>query len=140
MILKDYLNLTHLEDKIYEEQKILNSTARFIFDLKWDEHTSPYLFKLHFLPITFRIEFKLCIIAFKIVHGKAPMYLEKFFQFYRPTTDLRLRTGVGRDELMLEVVNDTFGTKNIQEKWNRLPLSLRLVNDYTGFKRKLKTS
>jgi hypothetical protein len=43
---------------IYPLQKMMNKTVRVIFNLKYDEHIMPFLFKLHFLPIKLRIKFK----------------------------------------------------------------------------------
>ena len=38
-------------------------------------HITPTLFSLHWLPVCFRIEFKLLILAFKAIHGLAPQYI-----------------------------------------------------------------
>ena len=142
----DYSNslLTCLpECQIYPLQKILNRAVRFIFNIRYDEHISPYLFKLHFLPIKFRIKFKLCLIAYKIVIGSAPMYLSNIFELFVPNTDVNLRYGVGRDDRMLkislqETKQITIYSKIIIE-WNTLPLMLRKINNITLFKKQLKT-
>ena len=39
-------------------QRVLNRAVRLIFDLKKRDHITPYLFKLHFLPVKFRIQYK----------------------------------------------------------------------------------
>ena len=142
----DYCNslLCFLPDShIYPLQKMMNKTVRFIFNLKYDEHISPFLFQLHFLPIKFRIKFKLCLVAFKIMIGLAPLYLRNMFQSFKPITTINLRTGVGRDEMMIQISlaqrkkNDIY-TKIILE-WNNLPLELRRIQDIETFKVKLKT-
>ena len=43
--------------------KTLNDAVHFIFDLKWNDHVTPYLIHLYFLPVQYRIAFKLCLIA-----------------------------------------------------------------------------
>ena len=60
------------------------------------------LFAYIFLPVQYRIAFKLCLIAYKLLHGKAPTYLTDMFQSFSPTTSLNLQVGCGRDKLMLE--------------------------------------
>ena len=74
-------------------QRIINRAVRFIFDLKKRDHTSLFMFKLHFLPIKYRIIFKVCLIAFKIVHNLSPDYLSDGFEIFQPTTSINLRIG-----------------------------------------------
>ena len=40
-------------------------------------HNSPILCMLHWLPVEFRIHFKIIIITFKAIHGQAPVYLQE---------------------------------------------------------------
>ena len=81
-------------------QLILNRGVRFIFGISKFTHITPYLLKLHILPIRYRIIFKLCLIAFKIFYRKAPNYLQMRFQIFRRNPNLNLRDGTGRDEFM----------------------------------------
>ena len=83
-------------------QNTMNDTVHFNFDLKWNDHVTPYLIRLHFLPVLYRIAFKLCLIAYKLLHQRAPTYLTDMFQSFPPTTSLNLRVGCGHDKLMLE--------------------------------------
>ena len=83
-------------------QKTLNDAVRLIFDLKWNDHVTPYLIHLHFLPAQYRIAFKLCLIAYKLLHGRAPIYLTDMLQSFSPTTSLNLRVGCARNKLMLK--------------------------------------
>jgi hypothetical protein len=131
------------ECQIYPLQKILNKAVRFIFNLRYFEHISPFLYKLHFLPINFRIRFKLCLIAYKIIIGSAPMYLSNAFELFKPNTTINLRPGAGRDELMLKISlqerkKTTLYSKIIIE-WNNLPLEIRKINNIIHFKTQLKT-
>ena len=48
-------------------QKVQNAAVRFIYKLKKRERITPYLKKAHFLPVKFRIYYKLCIEVFKLV-------------------------------------------------------------------------
>ena len=114
-------------------QKIQNRAVRFAFRLKQQEHITPYLKQLHFLPVKYRIMFKLCLISFDIVNHTSPSYLTDLFETYQPTTTINLRVGVGWDEYML-VHNSNHNAdlqKNISTKmtetWNYLPLTLRSI-------------
>ena len=39
------------------------------------DHITPVLATLHWLPVKFRIDFKILLLAFKAVNGLAPAYL-----------------------------------------------------------------
>ena len=83
-------------------QKIQNHAVRFAFRLKRREHITPYLKQLHFLPVKYRIMFKLCLISYDILNRISPSYFKTdLFETYQPTTTINLRVGVGRDEYML---------------------------------------
>ena len=143
----DYCNsllATATQNDLKPLQKTLNAAARFIFNIKWNEHVSPYLKKLHFLPIKYRIIFKLCLIAYKIKSCTAPPYLLSQYVFYTPTTPFELRTGPGRDTLMLFPAEmKTFPNASIFSKimqhWNKLPFNIRVLDCQVQFKKRLKT-
>ena len=56
-------------------QKLQNSAARLIFNLKKREDIKPYLKKAHFLPVKERIDFEITLFAFKTIYDCAPSYL-----------------------------------------------------------------
>ena len=73
-----YSKLT--EKNLQKLQKIQNNAVRFIYGLygkRRKEPISPYLKKLHFLPVRFRIKFKLCLLVFKCINDLAPEYLKE---------------------------------------------------------------
>ena len=39
------------------------------------DHISPVLYELHWLPVFYRIYFKILIITFKAIHGMLPSYI-----------------------------------------------------------------
>ena len=87
--------------------------------------------------------FKLCILAYKIVYGVAPVYLTEMYETYIPTTIIQLRTGRGRDQLMLVPADGFLPSKCVfyvlMGTWNKLPYTLRKVECYAVFKQRLKT-
>jgi hypothetical protein len=124
-------------------QVILNRAIRFIFNLNKRTHITYYQKKLHILPITYRIKFKLCLLAYRILNQIAPSYLSDDFATFTPTTSINLRIGRGRDVYMFQ--NEKTATRkttlvhNIKEEWNCLPLHLRNTESISIFKKKLKT-
>ena len=56
-------------------QRIQNDCARLIFREQKFCHVTPFIYELHWLPIKYRIEFKILLITFKILNFLAPSYL-----------------------------------------------------------------
>ena len=119
---------------------ILNRAVRFIFKIRWRDHITEYLYKLHFLPIKYRIKFKLSLMAFKIFNNMSPVYLCEEFRNFEPSTTISLRVGSGRDTYMFDESTSQNSIKNkLITEWNKLPYVLRTVESLTTFKSKLKT-
>ena len=124
-------------------QRTMNRAIRYVFNLRKYDRISPFLFKLHILPVSFRLKFKACLLAFKIISKQAPDYLLEKFELFEPTTTIEFRSGSGRDRLMFkedlqDKLKETLSTKIISE-WNKLPLSIRKIKCTNTFKSNLKT-
>ena len=52
-------------------------------------HITPVLSTLHWLPVRFRITFKVLLFVFKSRHGLAPSYISDLLENYVPTRSLR---------------------------------------------------
>ena len=63
-------------------QKVQNSAARLIFKCNKQNHISPLLISLHWLPINARIEYKLSVICHSFYLGLSPIYLSDLLSFY----------------------------------------------------------
>ena len=59
-------------------QKLINASVRFIYNLPRRAHVSQYAKQAHILPALYRIKYKLCTLAHKIINGCAPPYLADF--------------------------------------------------------------
>ena len=53
------------------------------------DHITPVLQKLHWLPVRYRIMYKILILTYKCIHGLAPLYLQELIQEYKPIRNLR---------------------------------------------------
>ena len=56
-------------------QRVQNSAARLICNISRYEHITPVLHTLHWLPVQYRVNFKVLMLAFKTIHGLAPDYI-----------------------------------------------------------------
>jgi hypothetical protein len=124
-------------------QRTLNRAVRYVFNLGKYDRISPFLFKLHILPLSFRIRFKACLIGFKTITQQAPQYIQEKFELFEPTTTIEFRSGSGRDRLMFKesLKEQSMGTlyAKVIKEWNRLPLKLRKIQHIDTFKSNLKT-
>ena len=124
-------------------QRIQNSAARLVCSLSRFCHITPTLFSLHWLPVCFRIEFKLLILAFKAIHGLAPQYITDLINVKQQFGRMMLRS---QSELQLlpprTITKKTLGDRSFMASapklWNGLS-NVRAVNDLNCFKTLLKT-
>ena len=56
-------------------ESILNTVVRMVTKTRKYEHITPVMINLHWLPIQYRIQFKLLLLIYKSLHGLAPSYL-----------------------------------------------------------------
>ncbi|KAF7646209.1 hypothetical protein LDENG_00191490, partial [Lucifuga dentata] len=52
-------------------------------------HITPILKSLHWLPVSFRIDFEILLLVFKALHGLAPRYVSEMLSIYEPVRPLR---------------------------------------------------
>ena len=75
-------------------QSVFNAAARLVFSTRKSEHVTPLLQELHWLKVPERIQFRLCVLVHRCLHGNAPPYLAETL---RLTSDVesrrRLRSG-----------------------------------------------
>ena len=74
----DYCNslMNRLPENLLKKlQRVQNTAARLVFNLRKYDRITPALVTLHWLPVKYRIEFKTLLIIFKGLHGKAPTYI-----------------------------------------------------------------
>ncbi|KAJ1529557.1 hypothetical protein ONE63_006329 [Megalurothrips usitatus] len=62
-------------------QRLQNACVRFIFNLRKDEHVSPYIEKLNWLRMDQRRKISQSLLLYKILNDKTPSYLHCKFQF-----------------------------------------------------------
>ena len=124
-------------------QRIQNAAARLCLKIPRRANVSSMslLYQLHWLPVEFRIHFKLLLLTFKCLNGLAPGYLSSFLVRRLPPRSLR-----SLDDHLLEIPRSTsvsFGDRAFPiaapRLWNNLPLYLRCSSSLLSFKSGLKT-
>ena len=129
--------------QIAKLQRVQNTAARLVYMIPKFTHISPYLKKLHWLPIKFRIEFKITILTFQAIHGLAPKYLCELVRI-KEQSSYHLRSS---EEIILLQPSEKSLTRHgdrafqfaAPRLWNRLPRDLKLLNSIGTFKTQLKT-
>ena len=61
---------------------VVSMTSKF-------NHVTPILKELHWLPVAYRVKFKILILIYKILHDMAPDYLKNLIVLYKSSRPLR---------------------------------------------------
>ena len=124
-------------------QKVQNAAARVVSGKRKHDHISSTLFSLHWLPVKYRIEFKLLLLTYKALHGMAPDYIKDLLTLHVNTRD-NMRSSdncmplfVPRSRLV--TAGDVCFSIAAPKMWNALPNSIRSAKSLDVFKMLLKT-
>ncbi len=95
-------------------------------------HITPVLASLHWLPVRFRIEFKILLIVLKILHGLAPAYLSELLHVHTPVRALRSSNQVLLDVTRARLKNkgDRAFSVVAPNLWNSLPVHIRTAQSH----------
>ena len=128
----DYCNALLIgiqQDLIAKLQRLQNSAARIVARTRKYEHITPVLIKLHWLPIKFRIQFKVLLLVYK-----------ELLVPYKPRRHLRSEAKGLLDEPRTRL---KFGDRDFSisasRLWNDLPQQLKDSTSCQAFKKFPKT-
>ena len=123
-------------------QYVQNTAARIITQTRKFHYITPVLSDLHWLPVSYRIVFKILLLFFKSLNNLSPTYpADRLFSYQSNSRNLR-----SASKQLLEQPRSF--TKTYEDKafsvcapklWNSLPLDLRKSPSLTGFKKRWKT-
>ena len=122
-------------------QKIQNSVARIVTRTSRSSHITPVLKSLHWLPVQYRFNFKLCCITHRALTLGEPHYLNSLLIH-------RLSSHSLRSSSFNILTLPFFNTKSNGFRsffhtelflWNHLPNTMRSAPTYLSFRKSLKT-
>ena len=104
-------------------------------------HVTPLLFRLHWLPISYRIKFRILLLTFKCLYGQAPNYLIDL-------VTIKKQSRYSNESIFLELpgikTRPTLGDRAFQsaalDLWNALPSAIRNIKTFNTFKTAVKTN
>ncbi len=126
---------------LHKLQLVQDSAARVLSRTPFNEHISPVLQQLHWLPVKYRVEFKILLLTYKALNNLAPPYLNQLLQVYTPSRALRSSSSISL--VVPRIRLTTMGARSYSyaapRLWNSLPLDIRNSNCLLTFKTRLKT-
>ena len=115
-------------------QLIQNAAAKAIVGLYKFDHLGDTLKELHWLPIIYRIDFKILLIVFKCLNGMGPDYLCSMLNFAHFNHSIYLV-----EPRTFSSYGDRSFQKIAPKLWNELPCHIKKASSLETFKSSLKT-
>ena len=99
------------------------------------------LYSRHWLPIIYRIQFKILTITYRDLHGQAPAYLANIIHLHTPFRSLRSinQNLLSMPRTRLKTCGDRAFAAMAPRLWNALPTSIRFAENVESFKGQVKT-
>ena len=132
-----------LQIHLIKLQCVQNVAACLICNVSRFDHITPVLYQLHWLPVKFRIHFKVLLITFEALHGMSPFHIQELIKIKSKS-----RYCLGSNtELLLEppniITKPTLGDRAFvsaaPKLWNDLPSSICNEQSLESFKQSTKT-
>ena len=138
----DYCNsiMCQLPDTLISRlQGVQNTASRLVTKTSKFDHITPK--QLHWLPVKYRITFKILPLTYRGLNGMAPQYIQDLLHQYEPARSLHSAGTLRLDQP--DYTLETYGARAFSvvapQLWNKLPLNIRRSGNLDIFKNKLKT-
>jgi hypothetical protein len=122
------INNTHI-------QKLFNAGIRFVYNLKYTDHTTPYIIESGLLPLHDRRETHITSMIYRIINNQAPPYLNKLIQINQNNTR-------SANKLIVQKPRNNFHKKSFFVSapiiWNKLEEDVRTKSTINSFKSSIK--
>ena len=102
---------------------------------KKNDHITPVLSELHWLPIKQRIDFKMLLLTHRVINGLSPTYLCDILDSYHPVRPLRSSDGqlLNIPRTRLCKYGDRAFAYVAPRVWNNLPFDIRNIENERSF-------
>ena len=126
-------------------QSALNAAARLIFNLRPSDHITDALVSLHWLRVSERIDYKIAVLTYRVLHGAAPLYLGPLTSVVELPSRRALRSAVTNRLVVPSVRLSTVSSRAFPAAapgsgfWNSLPEHVVMAATLQSFKKHLKT-
>ena len=122
-------------------QRVQNMAARVVTGTLKFDNISTVMKELHWLPVEYRIKYKVLLLIYRCINNLAPAYLSSLLAYYHPT-----RTLSSSSKQLLQIPKcrlRNFGENAFShfgpKIWNSLPVEIKYAKSVEQFKSKLKT-
>ena len=120
----------------------MNKAARLVKRLSPYDRVTPALIDLHWLPITARVIFKICVLCYQAVSTGKPDYLKNLLKPFVNNANVSVRHSYDVYRLHEPRCNAVIGTRAFRyiapRLYNRLPQNVKCSENVHTFKRRLK--
>ena len=141
----DYGNFVLVGLPAYQQRRltsVLHAAARLVYRLRRYDHITDALATLHWLRLPERVDFKVAVTAYRVLHGLAPPYLSHLTRVADLPGRRRLRSS-STQSLLIPTFRRTVGRRSFPVAasilWNSLPADIQSSPSLTVFRHRLKT-
>ena len=118
--------------QICKLQRVQNTAAGLITNTRKYDRISPVLYELHWLPVFYRIYFKILTITFKAIHGMSPSYISDLVSIRSCSAySLRSNYTIVLERPMGRMLATQLGARSFYAAaltlWNCLPAHIREI-------------
>ena len=142
----DYYNsvLTRVTGNLlYRLQSVLNSAGRLVFLARKFDRITLLLRELHWLKVPERIQYRLCVLAYRCLHNTVPSYLSESLQLAADVDGRRRLRAASSVTLVIPATRrSTLGDRVFPvaavQAWNALPLDVKAAPSLAAFRQRRK--
>ena len=123
-----------------------NIAAELVLNLGKSDSPRLAMFRLHWLPIRYRLDFKIALLMYKCYKGKAPKYLYELLDIEQRSEIARSLRSHQDNNVLYRIPftrAKTFMDRSFSVAgpriWNGLPIDVQQSETVDAFKTKLKT-
>ena len=142
----DYCNGIYsglLETDLKKLQRVQNITAKIVLSKGKFADPTDCLRTLHWLPIKYRVEYKILCMVYKCLSGDAPDHLKDLLNEYTSTRQGLQSEHLHKRLVVPRTVRKTFASRAFSvygpSLWNQTPNYLNELSSLDSFKKDLKT-